>query len=102
MAENNGRNSTIKWLIGILVTLIIFIALPTMASQIWTNDRLSRDRDTKLRDLHSSALNEMVNRDEKITVCFSEKIDSINEKISDIKSVQTRNTTLLEKIDKKL
>ena len=44
------NNGWIKYLVGVLVTIVVIIAIPTMARSIWENDRMSRDRDSKLHE----------------------------------------------------
>ena len=56
MSEQNGNGSSLKivmYLVGVIVTLICFIAIPTMASNMINNDKDSRARDTTI----TSALN---------------------------------------------
>ena len=59
MAEANGRNKWIMWLSGVLVTLIVMVAMPTMAKSIWENDI----RNTKQ---HEKIMETMIMRDEKL------------------------------------
>jgi len=70
---NNGRSKWILWLVGVLVTLVLFITLPTMAGAIITNDKDSRSRDTE-----------------------------IQAKIADFRVEQMRQGTILEQIERKL
>jgi hypothetical protein len=44
----NGNGWT-KYVVGVLVTLVLFVALPTMATQMITNDRMSRERDEEMQ-----------------------------------------------------
>lgn len=67
---NNGRNTWIKYLVGTLVTLILFITLPTMAGYIINNDKDSRKRDTSLEEKSR-------NRDDKIKEDVGQKLDKI-------------------------
>lgn len=47
---NNGKSKLIFFLASGLFTLIVVIAIPTMANQMIVNDRLSRDRDNELKE----------------------------------------------------
>ena len=47
---NNGRNGWIRYLVCVIVCLVLFVALPTIASNMITNDKESRQRDLTLRD----------------------------------------------------
>jgi len=73
MPNSNGRNKWILWLVGVLVTLVLFITLPTMANAIITNDKDSRSRDAE-----------------------------IQAKIADFRVEQMRQGTILEQIERKL
>ena len=84
MANENGRNNWIMWLAGVLVTLVVMIAMPTMASQIWNNDRRNTVQ-------HEIITRTMVERDE-----------AIMEKISIFSLEQMRQRTILERIENKL
>ena len=84
MAYENGRNNWIMWLAGVLVTLVVMIAMPTMASQIWNNDRRNTVQ-------HEIITRTMVERDE-----------AIMEKISIFSLEQMRQRTILERIENKL
>lgn len=44
-----GNNKWVIYLVGVLVTLILFIALPTMAKAIWENDRTNNKDHTEIR-----------------------------------------------------
>lgn len=46
----NGKSKLILFLASGLFTLIVVIAIPTMANQMIINDRLSRDRDDDLHE----------------------------------------------------
>jgi len=70
---NNGRNKWILQLVGILITLVLFIAMPTMAKAIWENDRI----------------NTIEHKD-------------IRAEISDFRVEQMRQGTILERIERKL
>ena len=52
---SNGNNKVTLWLAGILVTLVLFIAFPTMAKSIIDNDRMCRDRDA-VQDGHIATI----------------------------------------------
>ena len=69
----NGRNKWIMWLAGTLVTLVVMIAMPTMAKSIWDND----------------IRNTMEHKE-------------IRADISDFRVEQMRQGTILERIDNKL
>ena len=58
MAEN-GRNKWIMWLAGILVTLVVMVAMPTMAKSIWDNDIRNTNQ-------HEKIMETMIMRDEKL------------------------------------
>ena len=45
----NGKIELIKVLVGIIVTIIIVITLPTMAKAIWENDIRNSDAHTQIR-----------------------------------------------------
>jgi len=62
MAEKNGRNKTILYLISIIVGIVIFTAMPTMASYIITNDKSSRQRDSDIKDCISKNQVEILQR----------------------------------------
>ena len=49
MAEKNGNGWT-KYLVGVLVTLVLFVAIPTIASNMIANDKASRNRDIALME----------------------------------------------------
>ena len=49
MAETNGRNGWIKWLVGVLWGLVVLILLTTVTNVI-ANDKASRERDQKIKD----------------------------------------------------
>ena len=55
MAEGNGNNKWLHWLAGTLVTLVLFIALPTMASHMITNEK-ARVAADKIQDKERSAI----------------------------------------------
>ena len=84
MADTNGRNRWIMWLVGLLSTVIIIIALPTMAKAIWDNDRTNNVQ-------HTIIMETMIERDE-----------ILNEKISAFSIEQMRQGTILSRIDQKL
>lgn len=69
----NGRNRWIIYLVGVLVTLVVFITLPTMAAQIWTNDRNNTKEHKEIRS-----------------------------EITDFRVEQMRQGTIIERIDRKL
>ena len=73
MPNSNGRNKWILQLVGILITLVLFIAMPTMAKAIWENDRI----------------NTIEHKD-------------IRAEISDFRVEQMRQGTILERIERKL
>lgn len=50
MADNNGRNWWIRWLVGSLYALII-LAITTIATNVIANDRQSRDRDDDIKTM---------------------------------------------------
>lgn len=64
MVKGNGRTKWIMYLVGVIVSLTLFIALPTIVGAIVTNDRLSRDRDDVLRK-------DMNEGDAKLKDCIS-------------------------------
>ena len=79
---NNGNSKIAMYAISVLVTLVLFIALPTMAKHIIENDKASRARDTELgRSIQVAQ--------EKIT----DKLDRIVESLSDLKSSQVEIRT---------
>lgn len=84
MAKENGRNGWIMWLAGVLVSLVVMIALPTMAKGIIDND-------IKNTGQHQKIMETMIERDEKIQTSIN--IFSVE---------QMRQRTLLERIDRKL
>ena len=84
MANDNGRNKWIMYLVGLLVTIVVLIALPTMASQIWTNDRNNTTQHIEIKAT-------MIERDEKLM-----------EKITTFSVEQMRQGTILERIEEKL
>ena len=84
MANDNGRNKWIMYLVGLLVTIVVLIALPTMASQIWTNDRNNTHQHIEIKAT-------MIERDEKLM-----------EKITTFSVEQMRQGTILERIEGKL
>lgn len=54
MADNNGKSfRIIMYLVGVLVSLVCFVVIPTMAGNMITNDKDSRDRDVKMREDHN-------------------------------------------------
>ena len=69
----NGRNKWIVYLVGVLITLIVMICLPTMAKAIWEND------------IRNTAEHK-----------------DIREDISDFRVEQMRQGTILERIERKL
>ena len=87
MAEVNGKNKWIFWLTGTLVTIIVFISLPTMAKAIIDNDRRNTDQ-------HIGIKAEMIERDEKIT----EKMESVKDIVTDIRIEQREQMTILRSI----
>ena len=91
MADTNGRNKWIMWLAGLLATLVLCIALPTMAAQIWQNDRNNVKERQAIREM-------MINRDEAIV----QKILNLQDSVTSIKIEQMRNRTILERIENKL
>ena len=46
----NGNGKVIMYLVGVIVTLICFIAIPTLANNVIINDKESRARDEKIAD----------------------------------------------------
>lgn len=59
----SGLNGWTKYLVGVLVSLILFIAIPTMAGHIIDNDKSSRERDEKLNDkIETSTMTGMKDR----------------------------------------
>ena len=69
----NGKTKVIFLLASTMITLVLFIALPTMANAIITNDKDSRSRDAE-----------------------------IQAKIADFRVEQMRQGTILEQIERKL
>jgi len=47
--NGNGKGAWIMYLVGVLVTLILIIALPAMANAIINNDRLREEQDRQIR-----------------------------------------------------
>ena len=47
MTEPNGRNKIILYLVSVIIGIVIFTAIPTMAWYIITNDKESRARDMR-------------------------------------------------------
>ena len=89
MAETNGKNKWIMWLVGLLATLILVITLPTMASAIWTNDRRNTDQ-------HEVIKKTMIERDEAIV----EKVEAVKDIVTDIRIQQMEQMTILKRLDK--
>ena len=50
MADKNGSLVWVRWLAGILVTAVVLVALPTIATNMIQNDKDSRTRDGTLRE----------------------------------------------------
>ena len=73
MAEKNGRNKTILYLISIIVGIVIFTAMPTMASYIITNDKASRDRDSCIVEAISNNQIDIVQRLTRIETKLEKK-----------------------------
>jgi len=73
MPNTNGRNKWVLWLAGVIVTLVLFISLPTMAQAIWENDRRNTGEHKEIR-----------------------------EDISEFRVEQMRQGTILERIDRKI
>ena len=48
MAEND-KSGWIKYLVGTLVTLTLFVAIPTIVNAVIENDRQSRTRDDEIK-----------------------------------------------------
>lgn len=84
MVQDNGKGKWIMYLVGVLVTLVVLIAMPTMASQIWTNDRNNTEQ-------HKEITATMIERDE-----------AIHASIHTFSVEQMRQRTILERIDQKL
>ena len=87
----NGNGKWTFYLVGLLATLILIIALPTMARQIWENDR-------KNTDDHKEITLTMVDRDEKLHT----DIEDVKEIVTTIQVEQMRQRTILERIEQKL
>ena len=57
---NNGKSRIILYLVGVLVTLVLFITIPTMAGYIVENDKESRKRDEKIREDVTEKIDEVL------------------------------------------
>ena len=79
----NGNGWILKTVIGIPVGMMI-TAMGFMGNGIVENDRRNVDAHTGIR------------------ITFEKKVDTINDNIGDIRVEQMRQSTILEKIDRKL
>ena len=77
----NGRNRTILWLAGILITLVLFIALPTMANYIVVNDKESRCRDSEIKDNENRHYQELKQDIHEQRVVVVERLTRIEAKL---------------------
>ena len=72
------KNGWTKYLVGVLVTLTLFVAMPFMASSIVANDKEARARDKEIEK-------ELITRHEKNrerVEIFCAKQQEINDKLS--------------------
>ena len=60
MAETNGRNGWIMYLVGVLVTLVLIVGIPMIVSAIAENDKSSRERDITLERTLSFKLDTLI------------------------------------------
>ena len=58
----------VKYLVGTLVTLIVFIAIPTLANNMIKNDRMSLARDDKIKEKHNDDMHKIDEKFETIMV----------------------------------
>lgn len=62
------KNGWVKYLVGTIVTLTLFVALPTLTRAIVENDKASRVRDEVLNDKIYRACVEQQKTNEKVSV----------------------------------
>lgn len=65
MGQNNAWT---KYLVGVLVTLILIITIPTLTKAVIDNDKASRARDEKLNDKFQEAIIAQQMTNEKVAV----------------------------------
>ena len=85
MAEKNGNGFSqriIMYLVGVIVSLVIFVAIPTMANNMINNDKDSRSRDGTMR----ADFNDHVVQAQKTFAQYTLKQESHN---GEIKSLLT-------------
>ena len=74
MINGNGWS---KYLVGVLVSLILFICIPTMAAHIIANDKESRERDTKIEEKVNRAIIEQKDSSKAVEVALAKILTKI-------------------------
>lgn len=90
-SNNNGKSVLIMWLIGALFTVIVVIAMPTMAKGIIEN------RETNIKE-HNEIRKDISNGDEKVM----EKVDCMKDLITEILATQSAQGEVLNFIKERI
>jgi hypothetical protein len=72
MPSDNGWAWAAKWLAGAVLSVVLFVALPTMATNIIANDKESRIRDGFLDEKYQRKCDEQQKVNESIVVALAE------------------------------
>ena len=71
MGDGKGLNGWVKWLVGVLFT-ILFTAFTTLTSAVISNDEKARDRDTKMAQELNSCVKEQMITNQQILISLAE------------------------------
>ena len=93
MAEINGKNKWIMYLVGVLVSLVFFVAIPTIAKCMIENDRRNVDSRSKIKS-------EMIKKDKVVRTELVEKIEKVEDIVIEIRIQQMEQMTILKRLDK--
>ena len=88
----NSGNGWIKYLVGVIVTLVLFVAIPTMASHMITNDKESRARDAKIDEKY----------DKKVTALRDDVYHEIKETRKEVQTIQMSMVEIKTILEQKL
>ena len=67
MTTNNGNSKWVMYLVGVLVSLTLFVALPALAANIINNDRIREEQDREIRKEISEVKDVLNNKLDRIS-----------------------------------
>ena len=67
MTNNNGNSTWVMYLVGVLVSLTLFVALPALAANMINNDRIREEQDREIRKEISEVKDVLNNKLDRIS-----------------------------------